>query len=191
MKKLINIAGDGQDPLFINPLSITGLRSEPDKKLVTLYTAKGELFGLNADTRVVSPDDVLKKLAEAGNTFTAFPFGASENRYVSTSAVNFATVTEVLKNGNINVIADVAGFGRHQGEVKPEAWQQLLDGIKAAGTEMLAFTPDIARSRWSKPAALYINPSSIQEMRDEGSQVQVYFKGSSVADIETGLTSKQ
>jgi hypothetical protein len=106
--------------------------------------------------------------------------------YVAPKAVTFATVSQPGKDGRIGAIVGVRGVGREESNgLEPQELQALLDAVKAAGTTMLEFKPEEAHARWCSAAALYIDPLSVREIRDDGSQVNVYFEASGSLDVQT------
>lgn len=194
MKKLINIASE-EKPLMIDAASVTGVQVWPEKKELSIYNEKGQLLWINYEQWKVDPGTLADKLAAAGNRMVSFPMrdeGKEYPHYIAPSAVTFATVTEVTKDGTIGAIVGVKGVGREESYgTKPEELQSLLDGMKKAGKTVLEFKPDVAHARWYNAAALYIDPAAVNEIRDDGYQVNVYFEASGALDVQTRLSSDQ
>lgn len=188
MKNPVNIASD-EKPLVVDAAAITGFQVYPDKKELSLYNEKGQLLWINYESFQVDPDKIAGKLAAAGSPLVYFPLRYEDKEYVhyiAPSAVTFATVTEPDKDGKIGAIVGVKGLGREESYgTKPEELQALLDAVGASGKKLLKFEPEEAHARWYNPAALYIDPATVTEIRDDGHQVNVYFDGSGSLDVQT------
>ena len=189
MKNLINITTSSEKPTFVDAASITAILIQPNGGILSIYTEKGMLFGLDMKSWNVDADDLLQKLDAAGNPLTALPMrhdGQEYPHFIAPHAVTFATLTPVSKDGTQGIIAGVKGLGWEENyEAKPEEVTALLDAVRASGTQLLAFTPAEAYARWSTSAALYIDPASVTEIRDDGGQLNVSFAASGTLDVQT------
>lgn len=189
MKNLINITTSSENPTFADATSITAIQIQPKGGVMSIYTEKGLLFGLEMKRWNVDADDLLQKLAAAGNPLTALPMrhnGQEYPHFIAPAAVTFATITTANEDGTQGIIAGVRGLGWEENyEAKPEEVTTFLDAVRASGTQLMAFAPSEAYARWSNAAALYIDPASVTEMRDDGGQLNVAFAASGTLDIQT------
>ena len=196
MIALINAAAEGKTPLFIDPTGITSITVLPETKELSINNEKGPLLRIDYERFGLDPGKLVEKLAEAGNKLIFFPARDGRGKkeyahYVAPSAVTFATVTQVT-DGTQGVIVGVKGLGWLQSYgTKPEELQNLLEAVRVAGKNLLKFTPDIANARWSDASELYIDPASVNTIRDDGRQVNVYFDGSGSLDVETRIYSQE
>ncbi len=194
MKTLLNIASEDKKHLYIDPATVTGMYVNPEKKELSLSNEKGRMLWINYEGYGVDPDVLLEKLATAGNKLVAFPVrydgGKESLHYIAPSAVTYATVTEVTKEGNVGAIIGIKGEGRLESYgTKPEELQTLLDAVKATGKTLLEYKPDEAHSRWYNAAALYIDPAAVTSIREDGYQINVYFEASGSLDVQTSRDS--
>ncbi len=189
MKNLVNITTSAEQPTFVDARCITGIHILPDKDTMTIYTEKGVLFSLEMKSWKVDADDLLKKLADAGNALVSMPMRHDAKEYphfIAPEAVTFATVTQVAKDGTQGIIIGVKGLGWEENyEAKPSEIAMLLDAVRQSGKQLMEFTPSEAHARWSTPAALYIDPASVSEIRDDGGQLNVSFIASGTLDVQT------
>lgn len=189
MKNLINITTSTEQPTFVDASSITAIQVTPDKGTMAIYTEKGMLFGLEMKSWNIDADDLLKKLADAGNALVAMPVrhdGKEYPHFIAPAAVTFATTTAVTKDATQGIITGVKGLGWQENyEAKPEEITALLDAVRKSGKQLIEFTPSEAHARWSTPAALYIDPASVSEIRDDGGQLNISFIASGTLDVQT------
>lgn len=196
MAQLLNLARSDDRPLFVDPLSITAVHVCGDaQEQLTIFNDNGLLLWIDFREWGVDPALLVDKLEAAGNPLVPFPLRTSGGssldaginlHYIAPRAVAFATVTPVSDNGTLGAIIGVKGVGRDESyNIRPEEFQALLGGMKAAGKTLVRYEPDIAYSRWPNAAALYIDPAAVQEIRDDGSQVNVRFDGIGSIDIQT------
>lgn len=189
MKNFVNISASEEKPRFIDLSSVTAIHVQPEKGELTIFNEKGVLLYLNAKASSIDTDLLLQKLSDAGNPLVALPARYDDKEYphfVSPKAVTFATVTEVTKDGTQGVIVGVKGLGwEENNKTKPEELAALLDAVRATGATLLEFKPEEAHARWYNAAALYINPAAVREIRDDGTQVNVYFAASGSLDVQT------
>lgn len=194
MKNLINIATEEQS-FFIDPVSVTALFTNSKEGALTVYNEKGVLLWINYKSYKVDPDKLLEKLAKAGNPLISLPARESGKEYpyyIAPSAVMYATVTTVTAEGDMGAIIGIKGAGRHESYgTKPEEFQALLGGMKAAGKTMLEYMPDVAYARWYDAAMLYIDPAAITSIRDDGLQLNIYFGDSDLLDVQVKLSQEK
>lgn len=195
MKNLFNIASTNNKPLFIDPRSVTAIHIYAENKELSVFNEKGQFLWINYEQWGVDPAKFMEVLAAANNPLVPFPIrwpgrgkpnGKEYAHYIAPSAVTFATVTQVTNDGTLGAIIGVKGVGAEESYgTKPEELQALLDGVKAAGKNLIKYEPGVAHSRWYNAAALYIDPAAVREICDDGIQVNVYFDASGSLDVET------
>lgn len=188
MKNLINITTSSEKSFFIDAQSITGIHVFPEKGEMAIFGENGLLYALEMKGWNIDADDLLQKLASAGNPLLALPLrhdGKEYPHFIAPQAVTFATITPVTKDGTQGVITGVRGVGWEENyEATPAEVTTLLEAVRKAGKQLMEFLPDEAHARWSRPAALYIDPASVLEIRDDGGQVNVTFKASGTLDVQ-------
>ncbi len=189
MKNLVNISASEEKPRFVDLSTVTAIHVLPEKDELTIFNEKGVLLYLNAKSSNIDTGALLQKLADAGNPLVSLPMRHEDKEYphfISPRAVTFATVTEVTKDGTQGAIIGVKGAGWEENyHVKPAELSSLLDAVHATGKTLLEFKPQEAHARWYNPLALYIDPAEVREIRDDGSQVNVYFNASGSLDVQT------
>ncbi len=189
MKNLINITTSSEKQTFVDASSITAILIQPKDGSMAIYTEKGLLFSLEMKSWQVDAEDLLQKLAGAGHPLTSLPMrhdGKEYPHFIAPHAVTFATLTPVTKDGTQGIIAGVKGLGWEENyEAKPAEITALLDAVRASGTQLMELAPAEAHARWSTPAALYIDPASVTEIRDDGGQLNVSFIASGTLDVQT------
>ncbi|HRI76675.1 MAG TPA: hypothetical protein PLX33_06770 [Alphaproteobacteria bacterium] len=188
MKNLINITTSHDNPTFIDAHSVTGIHVFPEKGEMAIFGENGLLYALEMKGWNIDADDLLQKLAGAGNPLIALPLrhgGTEYPHFIAPHAVTFATITPVSQDGTQGIIAGVRGVGWEENyEATPAEVTTLLEAVRKSGKELMEILPDEAHARWSRPAALYIDPASVQEIRDDGGQVNVVFKASGSLDVQ-------
>ncbi|MGO8700343.1 MAG: hypothetical protein ACLQVY_21845 [Limisphaerales bacterium] len=189
MPTFIDIAANPAKPIYIDAESVTNISVWPDKGEMTISDANGQALGIGYAGWGVDPALAVQKLADAGFPLVSVPVrydGKEHPCFIAPSAVAYITVSQPRKDGTVGVIAGVRGRGRQESNsVKPEELQALLDAVKASGKTLLEFDPAEARSRWSMPAKLYIDPSSVTTIEDTGLGVDVMFDKVGRLDIRT------
>lgn len=189
MKNLINISSSNDQQTFIDARSVTGIHVFPDKGEMAIFTEKGLLYALDMKSWKIDADALVQKLADAGNALYAMPMrhdGKEYPHFIAPAAVTFATTTVVSENGTQGIIAGVRGVGWEEHyETTAAEVNGLIDAVAKSGTQLMAFAPEEAHARWSRPGTLYIDPASVREIRDDGSQVNVYFAASGSLDVQT------
>lgn len=188
MKNIINITTSNDKPTFIDAHSVTGIHVFPEKGEMGIYGENGLLYALEMKSWNVDTNDLLQKLADAGNPLLALPLrhdGKEYPHFIAPHAVTFATITPVMPNATQGIIVGVRGLGWEENyEATPAEVTTLLEAVRKTGKQLMEFLPDEAHARWSRPAALYIDPASVQEIRDDGGQVNVVFKASGTLDVQ-------
>lgn len=188
MKNIINITTSNDKPTFIDAHSVTGIHVFPDKGEMGIFGENGLLYALEMKSWNIDANDLLQKLADAGNPLLALPLrhdGKEYPHFIAPHAVTFVTITPVTKDGTQGIIAGVRGIGWEENyEATPVEVTTLLEAVRKAGKQLMELLPSEAHARWSRPAALYIDPASVQEIRDDGGQVNVVFKASGTLDVQ-------
>jgi|GEM_PF-2496325 len=188
MKNLINITTSSDNPTFIDAHSVTGIHVFPDKGEMGIFGENGLLYAVEMKSWNIDANDLLQKLADAGNPLLALPLrhdGKEYPHFIAPHAVTFVTITPVTKDGTQGIIAGVRGIGWEENyEATPAEVTTLLEAVRKAGKQLMELLPSEAHARWSRPAALYIDPASVQEIRDDGGQVNVVFKASGTLDVQ-------
>lgn len=188
MQNLVNITTSSEKQTFIDAHSVTGIQVVPERGEMAIYTEKGILYHLEMKSWNIDVDALVQTLADAGNPLVALPLrheGKEYPHFVNPAAVTFVTLSVPDKNGRQGLIAGVRGVGWEENyEATPAEIKTLLDAVRASGTQLIEFKPEEAHARWSRPAALYIDPASVREIRDDGGQVNVGFKASGTLDVQ-------
>lgn len=188
MKNLINITTSSDTPTFIDAHSVTGIHVFPERGEMAIFGESGLLYALDMKGWKIEANDLLQKLADAGNPLLALPLrhdGKEYPHFIAPHAVTFATITPVTEDGKQGIIAGVRGVGREENYgATPAEVTTLLEAVRKAGKQLMEFLPNEAHARWSRPAALYIDPASVEEIRDDGGQVNVVFKASGSLDVQ-------
>ncbi|MBI1214303.1 MAG: hypothetical protein GC185_00625 [Alphaproteobacteria bacterium] len=187
---LFNIAKTEENPLYIDASDITALHVDAEKEELRIFNGKGELLWINSAQRDVEVEDLLARLAQKGDSFVPFPVrdegGKEYMHHVSPAAVTFITVSKPAKDGNLGVIAGVRGVGREEtwsGGMTQAEFDTLLKAVRKA-KPVMEYAPEDAYSRWAAAAALYIDPKSVTQLQDQGSQVIVNFESSGSLDVQ-------
>ncbi len=191
---LLNIAKTDAQPLYIDPSDVTAIHVWPEKGEMELFNSKGRLLFIGLESWNVDVADVVKKLADNGTQLVSLPSRHRKDKggfeeypqYIAPSAVTFATITEKGKDGKIGVIVGVKGVGREESYgTTPAEFDALLKAVRAV-KPMLEYAPEEAHARWYNPAALYIDPKSVTQVRDSGftRQIDVIFEQSGSLDIQ-------
>jgi hypothetical protein len=189
VKNLINITTSSTQPTFIDASTVTAIQVDAGRGEMAIFTEQGMLYHLEMKSWNVDANDLVQKLAAAGNPLVALPMrdhdGKQHPRFIAPAAVTFATITEVTQDGTQGIIAGVKGLGWEENYGStPAEITTLLDAVRKTGKQLMTFAPDEARARWSTPAALYIDPAAVREIRDDGGQVNVVFQASGSLDVQ-------
>lgn len=188
MKNLINITTSSDTPTFIDAHSVTGVHVFPERGEMAIFGENGLLYALEMQSWKIDVQDLLQKLSDAGNPLLALPLrhdGKEYPHFVAPQAVTFVTITPVTEDGTQGIIAGVRGMGWEENyAATPAEVTTLLEAVRKSGKQLMEFLPAEAHARWSKPAALYIDPASVVEIRDDGGQVNVVFKASGSLDVQ-------
>jgi len=188
MKNLVNITTSSDKPFFIDAHSITGIHVFPERGEIAIFGENGLLYACEMKSWNIDADDLLQKLAQAGNPLLALPLrhdGKEYPHFIAPHAVTFATITPVTPDATQGIIVGVRGLGWEENyEATPAEVTALLETVRKTGKQLMEFRPDEAHARWSRPAALYIDPASVQEIRDDGGQVNVVFNASGTLDVQ-------
>ncbi|MDE1151466.1 MAG: hypothetical protein PW788_02920 [Micavibrio sp.] len=191
----INIAKDDTRPLFVEASDVTGVhinKGADGKTEFTVYNSAGQLAWVDAAGWNLDPADAIEKLRAAGAPLVQFPVRwpadndtlKEYDHYINPEAVTYLTVSAEDKTGNYGTIVGVRGIGREESYgTKPEELEELLNAVKAVKA-LQTYAPDEAHARWSRASALYIDPASVTQVRDDGYQVNVWFEGSGSLDVQ-------
>jgi len=191
----INIAKDDQKPLFVDASDITGVHfhtGEKGKQELTLYNGTGQMMWIGTEGWNVDAKDAVEKLRAAGVPLLALPVRWPDRddkfkeyeHYINPEAVTFMTVSEPGKDGLYGTIVGVRGIGREESYGTTQEELDALVNTVSAVKNLQHYAPDIAHSRWSRASALYIDPASVTQVRDDGYQVNVYFTASGSLDVQ-------
>jgi hypothetical protein len=189
MGVLVNIAKTDSKPLFIDASDITSVLILPEKNEIGIYNSKGLLIHIADKSWNVDVTAVAQKLIDSGVSLQVFPTGYNTNerqQYVSPAAVTYITHSKPMDDGKVALVIGVKGSGQESTFGATQAEVEALVAAVSAKKDLLKYLPDIAYSRCSNPAALYIDPKSVTRITTNAhhSQIDVGFEKSGSLDVQ-------
>lgn len=199
MSKYVNISSDPENKLYVDAESVTTVWVDKRKNEMAFYNSENMFLHTQYKTSSssergwnIDPDQVIETLAMLGVGLVPLPVRWAENKtndivqYVAPSAVAYITVSQPGKDGLYGVILGVQGVGREESyEVSEDELSAIVTAVKSVpGKTIMEFGPEEAEARWTRPEKLYIDPTTMKSVKEDGhGGVDVVWKNVGRLDI--------
>jgi hypothetical protein len=189
MGVLVNIAKTDGKPIFIDASEVTNVLLLPERNEIGIYNSKGLLLHYTSKSENIDVNTITQKLIDGGASLIAFPTGYDANerqQFVSPAAVTYITHSKPAKDGTVAVVIGVKGSGQENTSGATQAETDAFLAAVSAKKDLIKFLPEVAYSRCTNPAALYIDAKSVTRITTNAhhNQVDVGFEESGGLDVQ-------